>query len=546
MRMEQSTFPFAPKASADLGLRPYQEEGRRCNARELRKPAVRATMDVMATGLGKTQLAVSTIKDWAWISRDLGLPNRVLWMAHRDELLGQAQRRIESMLGELTSLEQAGWYASGTRVVVGSVQSMKGKRLERFPADAFGLIVTDEAHRSVAPSYRAIYDHYASAKILGLTATPDRLDKIGQHNVYDSVAFRKDITSGIDEGYLVPTRTRSALIDSVDLAKVAPSGGDLKLEALEEEILKGAAAIADATVAEAEDRRTLIFTPGVASAHKVCDTLNTRFPGSAHVVDERTPRDKRREILAAHRRGEFQYLVNCLVFTEGYDDPGLRAIVSARPTKSRALATQMWGRGLRPVIGEIRDLRDRLSAIATSSKPDCLLLDATGEPGKHKLISPLDVLGGKYLPEEVAKAKEEVAKGQRDTQEALEHARVMIREEEEERRRQEAAAAAAADVRRRSGTWDPFLDGGVRDPDAMRPRFLARPASPALRSWAAHNMLDPNLSHDQLYKLRRDAAMREKFGKASFRQLGQLRAIGITDMNISAENARVLLSGRSA
>lgn len=537
-----------PTAGDPHGLRGYQREAVNAILRELE--TVRSTLAVMFTGAGKTQVGGSVIRSWN--------KGRILWLAHRDELLSQAQRRIEAMTGRLTSLEQAGQYASGTQVVVGSVQSLRGSRLERWPHDQFGLVIIDEAHHSPSKSYRAIVDHLSAAKVLGITATADRLDGVGQHNVFDTVAYRKDIfchheprcsflCGGIDEGYLVPMLCRSAFIDSVNLAKIKTVSGDLALDALEEEILKAAAGIVDATLAEVGDRRSLTFTPGVASAHKVCDTHNQRHPGSAHVVDGKTHPDKRREIFKAHRRGEFQHLVNCMVATEGYDDVGIAAIVNARPTKSRALATQIWGRGLRvlPGIGELPTVQDRLSAIAASAKPNCLLLDATGHPGKHKLISPLDLLAGKYASDVVAKAKDAVAKEAKLMEDALEEAVIVVREEDEERRKQEARAAADAEVRRRSGEWDPFLDGGVKDPDAMRPAFLGKPSTPRQKAWAIRNFLSPELSAERLSKLFKLNLMRDRFGKATFRLLGLLRKHGLpAGMETTTEQARQMLRGR--
>lgn len=535
-----------PLASRDPdGLRLYQREAVRAAFREL--ASNRATMAVLATGLGKTQLGAVVCKEWkTWAQRWSlpGLSPRVLWLAHRDELLGQAQRRIEQITGELTSLEQAGWYASSTRIVIGSVQTMRGPRLDKWPADTFGLIVTDESHHSTAKGYRAVYDQFPGAKLFGLTATPDRLDKVGMHNVWDSVCFKMDVDDAMGQGFLVPAVTLSALIDGVDLARIKTVGGDLQLEAVEEEILKAAAAIVDATLEHVGDRRSLTFTPGVASAHKVCDTHNERNPGSAHVVDGKTPQEKRREIFRAHKRGEFQHLVNCMVATEGYDDVGIRAIINARPTKSRALATQIWGRGLRVLdgIGELATIQDRVSAIAASAKPNCLLLDITGEPGKHKLIGPVDVLGGKYTSDEIAVAKEAVAKQPQDVAEALREAREYIQAQDDERKRLEARAAAQADVRRRSGVWDPFQDGGVKDPDAMRPSFLAKPSTPKQKSWALHNFLSPDLSCEQLRKCRGTSEVRERLGLASFRQLGLLRQAGLpADMKTSYEQAAGLL-----
>ncbi|HET6279432.1 MAG TPA: DEAD/DEAH box helicase, partial [Polyangia bacterium] len=346
----------AARGGVAAGLRPYQVEAVQAIQDALK--LTRSTLLVMATGLGKTQVFGAVTAAWP-------KPGRVLVLAHRDELLDQARRRLQQMTGEYVDLEQAEFRASGARIVVGSVQTLsRPKRLERFPQDAFELVIVDEAHHAIAATYRRVLKWFEHAKVLGVTATPDRQDEQGMHNVFESVAYKREIEDGIKDGFLCPIRVTQIQVDKIELSAVRTTAGDLNQGDLDavmstEEVLHG---VVDPTMKEAGDRRTIVFTTSVANAHRMAEIFNRYRIGCAQAVDGETATDKRRAILAGHKRGDFQFLVNVGVLTEGYDDPGVACVAMARPTKSRALYAQCAGRGLRIAPG----------------KADCLLLDFVG------------------------------------------------------------------------------------------------------------------------------------------------------------------------
>jgi superfamily II DNA or RNA helicase len=531
--------PEAMEGDPD-GLRSYQRACVEAVRKEL--ATARATLSVLFTGAGKTQIGGTIVKHW---------PGRVLWLAHRDELIRQAATRIQQMAGEQPSIDMASEYAWGSRIVVGSVQTLRGKRLERHPSDRFSLVVIDEAHHAPSASYRAILEYFSAAKVFGITATADRLDGIAQGNVFDSIAFRKDIDEGIGEGYLVPVVPVAKLIESVDLSAIKTKGGDLAEGALEEEMLKSVAAIARATFETVGERKTLVFTSGVGTAHAVAAALNEMRAGCARVVDGTTDKDLRRQILRAHRAGEFQFLCNCLVFVEGYDDPTVAAIVNARPTKSRALYVQVAGRGLRvlPGIGELLTLDERIAAIKASAKPDCLLVDITGQAGRHKLIGPTDLLGGKYLPEEQKRANDILAKDGGELIEALDAARKQLRNEKQERdraadeqAREMARRAAEAKVRHSSSTFDPFGSLGPLG-IAMERDNTGGPPTPDDLQWLGSNKVEPRgLGHSDVLRLQKTAAQWRKMGAATLKQRRVLATKGVSvPFNLPFETARSLL-----
>lgn len=528
-------FDSAPVASPALasvptgdvdGLRPYQREAVDAALAELAK--VRATLGVAHCGAGKTQIGGAIIK---------AFPGRILWLAHRDFLLSQARARIMQMCAEDVSVEKAEQRMEGTRVVVGSVQTMRGERLRAHAPDKFSLIIVDEAHHATAPGYRAVFDHFASAKAFGITATPKRHDKIGQWNVFESVAFQRDVDVGVAEGYFCPIVPVSRMIDSIDLSKVKTTAGDLNLGDLEAQIAESAAAIAQIAFEEAKDRPTLIYTPGVASAHAVADTLNQLKPGSARSVDQDTDVGERAEALRDFASGKIQFIANCAIYIEGLDVPNARCIVIARPTKSQGLYVQMAGRGGRPEgwIGQLDTVEQRLAAIAASSKPNFLLLDITGHPGRHSLVTAANALAGKRVPDAVKdRAADVLAKKPGTTlDEALTEAQQLIDAEDEEQRQRIATAAARAAVKARRGTFDPFRRFGLDEPKerGAAPKWAAEPADAADRAWMRKNKLltkevDKKLTKGTVRALQEQAKKWLREDMASFRQRNSLSRAG--------------------
>lgn len=155
-----------------MELRPYQSEAKEAIFQEWDKGVLR-TLLVLPTGCGKTIVFAKVTEDC--VRRG----DRVLILAHRGELLDQAADKIAkaTKLGCATEKAEQSCLGSWFRVVVGSVQTlMRGKRLGQFPADYFNTIIIDEAHHSISDSYQKILAHFDKARVLGVTATPDRGD----------------------------------------------------------------------------------------------------------------------------------------------------------------------------------------------------------------------------------------------------------------------------------------------------------------------------------------------------------------------------------
>lgn len=381
-----------------------------------------STLLVMATGLGKTVTLAHAIK------RHAG-GKRAMVIAHRQELIEQNARTIGAVLGEPCDIEMGDRHADlpgmpKARVIVASKDSLHEKRLARFNPAEFGMLVDDEAHHSVAASYRAIHAHFKGVPHLGVTATPDRTDEEALGQVFGSVAMVYDIVAGIGDGWLVPIRAHTPFVTDMTLDEARTVAGDFNQGDLAQimERDKVLHEVASSVVAECGNRRAIIFTASVRQAELLSEILNDYKPGSARWVSGETDREKRAYDLSEHRAGRFQFVLNCAVLTEGYDDPGCSMIVMARPTKSRSLFAQMIGRGTRTLPGLVDGLataEERREAIATSAKPNLRVLSYTGNCGRHKLITPADVLGGEYPDEVVQMAAESMRDGEQDVAAAL-------------------------------------------------------------------------------------------------------------------------------
>lgn len=467
-------------------LRPYQvEAGAACTEAWEQH---RSILLVMATGTGKTFTASRIVADRA----DRG---RILWLAHRGELLDQAAETLTSRVGLQCNVEKAELRAPrgidlyGARpVVVASVPTLRGARLKEWDKNEFATIVVDEAHHAPAKTYRDILGHFAGAKVLGLTATPDRGDGTGMHTVFDHCAFEYDIRRGISEGYLCSIQQKSVHCADLDISDVKTVAGDLSQGQLEQALIDGGVLHQTAAplVELAGRRQTLVFTAGVAQAHALADVIAGYLgnPDLVKALDGTTPRDTRRAYIQAFRDGRIQFLLNCAVLTEGFDAPETACVAVARPTKSRALYTQMIGRGTRIAEG----------------KDDCLVLDFTGNSGRHRLVTPLDVLAGKPLDDDMLSDALGMCADGKPSEEAL------LAAEQRQREREEAAAEARrraqkikAQVAYSTRDVDPFTflglvqTGGGGPATEKQLRFMRNMGVPAegnVSKWDASKVID--------------------------------------------------------
>ena len=499
---------------------------------------------------GKTRVASEVVKR--------RLPyGKVLWLAHREELVAQARDALAAAMPEARiGIEKAqryarlnGFDALSDDIVVASIQTLHERRRQRFDPLLFRTVVADESHHSTASSWRSAIDHFKHAKVLGLTATPDRSDKVGLHNVFESVAHEYDMHTAIGDGYLVPLIAQAIEVEGLDLSSVKTTAGDLNQGQLAKllEVDSVHHEIAGPLVRFAGDRPTILFCTSVEQSKALADVIQGYLHGTGkHVrhVDGTTPDAARKRILAEYASGEVQFISNVGVLTEGFDAPATACVALARPTKSRSLYAQMVGRSTRTLPGVIVGLDDALSrrmAIAASSKPNALLLDFRGNAGRHDLANPIDLLAGKDLPPDVRKILIKAAKDGKilDTDAISEAEAEIVKRLEAADRKRAAALALQVKAQVTAKTIELFKQTlGVEKARTTRP----------ITEGQCRTLIQMGMDEARVGKLTFDQAstqidkliQRRKNGLCSYKQARKLAEHGF-DPNVSFQTAKAIM-----
>ena len=392
-----------------MELRQYQEEARQAVEKQW-EDGIQKTLLVLPTGCGKTIVFAKITED------RVRRGDRVLILAHRGELLEQAADKIGKVTRLGCAMEKAEQTCLGSwfRVVVGSVQSlMREKRLGRFPVDYFETIIIDEAHHCISDSYQKVLRHFENAKVLGVTATPDRGDMRNLGEVFDSLAYEYTLPKAIREGYLSPIKALTIPLQ-LDLSGVAMQSGDFKAGDIATALDPYLYQIADEMSKYCRDRKTVVFLPLVKTSQKFRDILQEKGFQAAEVNGES---EDRAEILEAFERGEYNVLCNSMLLTEGWDCPSVDCVVVLRPTKVRSLYSQMVGRGTRLYPG----------------KEHLLLLDFLWHTERHELCHPADLIcTSKDVAQKMTENLEEAAGFPVDLEEAEKKASEDVVAEREE------------------------------------------------------------------------------------------------------------------
>lgn len=391
--------------TATRTLRPYQQQAIdsvRNRWREWNRELL-----VMATGTGKTYTAKCIIEDRLKYGS-------VLFMAHRDELIEQAR----STFGDAGKVK--GSETDIRPITVGSVQTL----VNRPAYDGFETLVIDEAHHAVSDSYQKVLAQYPNAKVLGLTATPDRK---GLGNVFEGIAYEYGLRDAVRDGYLSPIVARTIPID-IDLTQVKTRVGDFELGGLVEALEPYLPEIAKSMCEYARDRKTVVFLPLVRMAQEFAEMLRD-YGFDAQEVNGQSP-DRKEKLEWFAQAGEGAVMCNAMLLTEGWDCPDVDCVVVLRPTKVRSLYSQMVGRGTR---------------LATN-KENCLILDFLWLATKHDLCRPASLITEN--DEDAQKVAEMVVQDELDLFDALTDA--------EEQRRNALADAIRANAKRKARLVDPL------------------------------------------------------------------------------------------
>lgn len=377
-------------------LRPYQEA---CLDAVLKNymEGIYQQLAVLATGTGKTVIAAQLPSKMAGV-----LPKKMLFIAHRTELISQAVDKIKTWNPSLkVGVEMADKYAdTDSDVVVACVASIgreNSQRMERLGWDSFDKIVIDEVQHVLGATYLKVLEDAGALKpdskklLLGITATPrrhnltreqrkelttlDNEDIISLKSVFKKIVFTYNLRTAIKEKYLVPL-AGFKVSTATNLDDVKTTAGDFQVDALSTAVNtpERNALIVKAWKEHAQGRQTAAFTCNIQHAKDLAEVfMHNGVLAQAVWGDD----PQRAEKLKWHAAGQVTVLCNCALLTEGWDEPSVSCIVQARPTKSSTLFTQIIGRGTRLHPG----------------KNDCIVLDLVDNHKRCSLVTFPSLLG---------------------------------------------------------------------------------------------------------------------------------------------------------
>lgn len=323
--------------------------------REDQRDCIRALRRDFAAGLNRLAIVLPTGTGKGFVlgmaTQEFAAGRRVLVLANSEELLDQ----IKDTVRDLMPRASIGW-VQGTRndldsdIVLAMIQSMSPARCAQF--GDIGLILVDETHYAMADSWMRVLSTlgvFDGVRLIGFTATFVRNDSRGLGDLYQKVSYQKDLAWAIREGHVLPFKRMDVLLPSLDLRAVdRTEDGEYDADQVGALLADPAAA---ATLAQefkqrAGDKRGIVFVPTKRAAHAVGAAFTAAGITNAVITGD-TPRDERKEIYAAARRGEIQALINVGVLIAGFDDQGIWVVMIATMTKAQSRLTQMGGRAMR-------------------------------------------------------------------------------------------------------------------------------------------------------------------------------------------------------
>lgn len=392
-----------------MELRPYQKAAKEA-VFDKWSAGTKRTLLVLPTGTGKTIVFASVTEEC--VRRG----ERILILAHRGELLEQAADKILQSTGLRCAVEKAEQTCKGTwyRVVVGSVQTlMRERRLLGFAPDYFKTIVVDEAHHCISDSYQKVLQYFSDAKVLGVTATPDRGDMKDLGTYFENIAYEYTLPKAIREGYLSPIKALTIPL-KIDISGVGIQTGDFKAGELGTALDPYLEQIACEMEKHCVNRKTVVFLPLVKTSQKFRDILNQHGFKAAEVNGSS---EDRAQILKDFDEDRYNVLCNSMLLTEGWDCPSVDCVIVLRPTKVRSLYCQMVGRGTRLHPG----------------KDHLLLLDFLWHTERHELCHPAAlVCSNPEIAQQMTANLEETAGRAVDIEEAQKEASEDVQAQREE------------------------------------------------------------------------------------------------------------------
>jgi superfamily II DNA or RNA helicase/HKD family nuclease len=347
-----STIKFA-----NLDVRPYPHQQRMLDALMVERDRHHRHRNLLvaATGTGKTVIAAL---DYRALCERAGRRLSLLFVAHREEILRQSLATYRAVLrdGSFGEIHGGGRVAEGKHVFA-MIQSLQAERIEAMDPRAFDVIVVDEFHHAAAASYERLLERMEPRELLGLTATPERLDGRDVTKWFGGrTAVELRLWEAIDEGFLVPFQY-FGVADDTDLSTVTWRRGRYATEELSNLYSnddRRVATLLEAVrrlVHEPERMRALGFCVSVEHARFMARKLAEAGLESVALSGEDDPATRSR-VLDRLARGELRCVFSVEVLGEGVDVPDVDCLLLLRPTESATLFTQQLGRGLRKALNK--------------------------------------------------------------------------------------------------------------------------------------------------------------------------------------------------
>lgn len=342
-----------------IELRSYQQD-MVTDARAAFRAGERAVLLQLATGGGKTVMGSFMIEGAAKKG------STCWWLCHRRELITQASRTFSS-IGIPHGFVSGGQTSDpNASVQIGSIQTV-ARRLDKLPAP--DMIIFDETHHIGAAQWQTIFDTFPAAKVVGLTATPWRLDGKGLGNWYGKMVQGPTVADLIEAGSLSPYRLFAP--SAPDMGGVATAMGDYKKDQLSKVMDKpsitGSAVEHYSTLCPG--KRAVAFACSIEHSKNVAAQFNAAGIAAEH-VDGGMDHTARDAAVARFVRGETLILCNAELFGEGFDVPAIEAVILLRPTQSLSLYLQQVGRALRPMPGKTAIILDHAGNSRNHGLPD--------------------------------------------------------------------------------------------------------------------------------------------------------------------------------
>ena len=340
--IHESSVQYGAETQSVLEPRPAQLEAIEALNTTLEEGYTRA-MVVLPTGIGKTYLA-------GFFARSF---KRVLFIAHREEILHQAKNSFQHVLPDRSTGIYNGRVKDKAEMLFASVFTIgQEKNLKQFSPDEFDLIVVDEFHHAAANSYQGIIDYFTPAFLLGITATPDRMDNKDVYGICDgNVAYQMHFIEAIQNDWLTPFRY-FGVYDETDYSKVTWLGNKYDQEELLAAQVKDE--VADKILSawlEHKQSRSLGFCSSIVQANFLTEYFNNK--GYKAISLHSKSRDySRKDAIDALTNGDVDIIFTVDLFNEGVDIPPVDTLLFARPTESLTIFTQQVGRGLRLFNGK--------------------------------------------------------------------------------------------------------------------------------------------------------------------------------------------------